>query len=328
MMLSDCVRAGNESDALSAALLALPALSGATAVAVLRRQEDGSLDLPTSWRDDGLDYVTQHDLPGHAGTLVLAWRDEPQADDALELALVVLDTVLARHQVQAAYDDLVARVDNAQQLADMGDYDWHIASNTNRWSDQLYRIYGLEPQSFNPTYERFLDMVHPDDRGRIAAIHQEAYRTGQPYQMVERIVRPDGEVRHLASNGQVIMDESGAPLRFRGTCIDITEQVHAEQERERLTMHMVEDRLRRRQALELNDSVVQGLATASYALDLGDIEQAASHLSRILSAARLMMDDLLRPGDGGPLAPGDLVRSAPAELPPECRASSDADAVR
>ena len=45
----------------------------------------------------------------------------------------------------------------------MGDYDWHIASDTNTWSDQLYRIYGYEPQSFNASYERFLANIHPDD---------------------------------------------------------------------------------------------------------------------------------------------------------------------
>ena len=49
----------------------------------------------------------------------------------------------------------------------MGDYDWHIPTDTNRWSDQLYRIYGHEPQSFNASYERFLSLIHPDDRERI-----------------------------------------------------------------------------------------------------------------------------------------------------------------
>ena len=79
-----------------------------------------------------------------------------------------------------------------------------------------------------PNYEQFLSMVHPDDRERIRAIHQQAYATGEPYEMIERIVRPDGEVRYLSSNGQVVTDETGTPVRMRGTCIDITERVHAE----------------------------------------------------------------------------------------------------
>ena len=106
------------------------------------------------------------------------------------------------------------RVDRAQQLANMGDYDWHIPTDTNRWSDQLYRIYGHEPQSFNATYEMFIGNIHPEDRERIQAIHQRAYATGDPYQMIERIVRQDGEVRYLSSNGQVVMDGSGVPMRM------------------------------------------------------------------------------------------------------------------
>src|SRR5690349_10197298 len=153
---------------------------------------------------------------------------------APELGTVEHEVAL-RLEAEAALNDLRLRVDNAQQLANMGDYDWHIPTDTNRWSDQLYRIYGYEPQSFNATYERFLSNIHPEDRERIQGIHQQAYATGEPYQMIERIVRPDGEVRYLSSNGEVIMDGSGTPVRMRGTCVDVTERVLAEQERERVS---------------------------------------------------------------------------------------------
>ena len=133
-----------------------------------------------------------------------------------------------KEAAEEALRDLQARVDNAQQLAHMGDYDWEIATDTNTWSDQLFRIYGHEPGAFKPNYEQFLSMIHPDDQERIKAIHQQAYATGEPYEMIERIVRPDGEVRYLSSNGQVVTDENGTPIRMRGTCIDITERVLAE----------------------------------------------------------------------------------------------------
>ena len=116
----------------------------------------------------------------------------------------------------------------------MGDYDWHIPTDTNTWSDQLFRIYGYEPGEFHPSYEKFLSLIHPEDRDRISALHQNAYATGEPYQMIERIVRPDGEVRYLSSNGEVIMDGEGTPVRMRGTCVDITERVLADRERERI----------------------------------------------------------------------------------------------
>ena len=191
--------------------------------------------VPEAWRTAGVQHVAARRLPGEHGVLVLAWGNgDAEASPALDVALTLLDTALARTSVEEELADVVARVDNAQHLADMGDYDWHIPSDTNRWSDQLYRIYGHEPQSFNPSYERFVSMIHPDDRERITKLHQSAYATGEPYQMIERIVRPDGEVRYLSSNGEVLMDASGTPVRMRGTCIDITDRVTAEQEREHI----------------------------------------------------------------------------------------------
>lgn len=306
----ECARAEDVEQVIEVAVAALPVLVGAAAVQHLRpgRQPSGR---------DPFDavHLERHRLPGLAGELLLAWDHRPaRPDNLLDAALAVVDTAVGRRAAEAEYADLVARVDNAQQLANMGDYDWHIASDTNRWSDQLYRIYGHEPQSFNASYERFLGMLHPDDRDHIVEVHQEAYRTGEPYQMTERVVRPDGEVRYLASNGQVLMDARGTPQRFRGTCIDITERVLAEQEREEAAAHAAEHVARRRQALELNDSVVQGLVAATYALELDDLDQAARHVAGTLAAARSMMDDLLGPDERDELRPGDLVRSAPARF--------------
>lgn len=150
------------------------------------------------------------------------------------MALTILRAALARVASHAELVDLASRIDNAQHLARMGDYDWHIPTDTNRWSDELFRIYGHEPQSFNPSYETFVSLLHPDDRDRITALHKHAYATGEPYAMAERIVRPDGEVRHLSSNGEVVMGPDGTPVRMRGTCIDVTDRVLAEREREHL----------------------------------------------------------------------------------------------
>jgi PAS domain S-box-containing protein len=214
------------------------------------------------------------------------------------------------------------RVDNAQQLANMGDYDWHIPTDTNRWSDQLYRIYGFEPQSFNASYERFLGLIHPDDRDRISAIHQRAYATGEPYEMIERIVRPDGEVRYLSSNGQVVVDETGSPIRMRGTCIDITERVLAETERERAAVRLGEAHERRRQASEINDNVVQGLTTAIYALELEDTARAQQLLQSTLEAARALMSGLGGGDVGQEILDSDLLRTAPARVSPAPGASA------
>ncbi len=219
-----------------------------------------------------------------------------------------------REAAQDALRDLRTRVDDAQQLAHMGDYDYEIATDTITWSDQLFRIYGYQPRQIEPDYEGFLSMVHPDDQALVKAVHQQAYATGEPFEMVERIVRADGEVRFLSSNGQVVTDEHGAPTRIRGTCIDITERVLAEQEREAHAARVHEEQTRRRAALEINDSVVQGLTAALYALELHDTDAVRDYVRRTLDAAREIITDLVGPLEG-PVEPGDLVRTSPSALP-------------
>src|SRR4051794_24308893 len=112
----------------------------------------------------------------------------------------------------------------AQRISHVGSYDFDIATNTNTWSDELYRIYGHEPGAFHATYEKFLDLVHPDDRETVVNIHQQALATMSAYQMEERVVWPDGQVRTLASWGEVVPDADGKPGRMVGICWDITEQ--------------------------------------------------------------------------------------------------------
>jgi len=227
----------------------------------------------------------------------------PARDQDLE------DVTHARAAAEESLRDLQMRVDNAQLLANMGDYDWHIESDTNRWSDQLFRIYGYEPQAFNPSYDKFLSLIHPDDRERIQEIHQRAYATGEPYQMMERIVRPDGEVRYLSSNGQVVTDANGTPIRMRGTCIDVTERVLADEAREHHAAREREERMRRQAALE-----IKGLTAALYALEVEDTDAIGVYVRRTLDAAQRLITDLVNPLEGDELSPGDLVRSVPTTL--------------
>jgi PAS domain S-box-containing protein len=257
-------------------------------------------------------HVTPAAVSAIDGTDGPRWEQGGAVGDVLPERLV--HALREKEAAEEALRDLQARIDNAQQLAHMGDYDWEIASDINTWSDQLFKIYGHEPGAFNPSYEMFISFIHPEDRERIQAIHQQAYATGEPYEMIERIVRPDGEVRYLSSNGQVVTDEHGNPVRMRGTCIDITERVHAEEEREAHAARVHEEQTRRQAALEINDSVVQGLTAALYALELDDTDAVRDYVRRTLDSARAIITDLVGPVEGK-VAPGDLVRTSPSTLP-------------
>lgn len=112
----------------------------------------------------------------------------------------------------------------AQEITHIGSWEWDLAGAAVVWSDELYRIYGLAPGSREITLEVFLSMVHPDDRARIQEEVGRALERGGRFAYGERIVRPDGSVRHLDTVGNVVPGPDGRPIALIGTCRDITEQ--------------------------------------------------------------------------------------------------------
>jgi len=125
-------------------------------------------------------------------------------------------------------DDRVARVERqlaaAQAITHIGSWEWDVRTNAVEWSDELYRIYGLEPRSRPITYEFFLSRVHPDDRENTARKVREAIERGGRFVYLERILRPDGSVRVLDTIGEVVRDDEGNARSLLGTCRDVTEE--------------------------------------------------------------------------------------------------------
>ena len=121
-----------------------------------------------------------------------------------------------------------ARLANAQRIAQLGHWDRDIVTNELWWSDETYRIFGLEPQAFGATYEAFLEIVHPDDREMVREAVERALAERRPYSIVHRIVLPDGEVRFVHEQAEAVYDDAGQPVRINGTIHDITERKAAE----------------------------------------------------------------------------------------------------
>jgi PAS domain S-box-containing protein len=115
----------------------------------------------------------------------------------------------------------------AERMAHLGFWVWDVGKNRIRWSDELYRIYGLEPGSCAPSFETYLSHVHPQDRTRVRDTIERALRDKSPIAFEERIVRPEGEVRWLHSWGNVAVNEEGQVTEIFGTCLDMTELVRA-----------------------------------------------------------------------------------------------------
>jgi PAS domain S-box-containing protein len=116
----------------------------------------------------------------------------------------------------------------AQQITHIGSFEWDLATNAVTWSDELYRIYGLAPQSCEITLEVFVSKLHPDDRARVQNEVRAALQRGGRFSYVERILRPDGSLRHLQTVGEVACDANGRSVGLIGTCRDVTEELERE----------------------------------------------------------------------------------------------------
>jgi PAS domain S-box-containing protein len=152
-----------------------------------------------------------------------------------------------RREIDAKLEQQRMHLLEAQRLANLGSWSWDIATGRVDWSQQIYEIYGADPSDFGGTYHDYIDRVHPDDRERVRATITGALAAGGPFRMDERIVRPDGDIRHLQSSGKVIKNERGEAVMMLGICQDITERKSAEhalresEERYRLLVESVHD---------------------------------------------------------------------------------------
>ena len=192
----------------------------------------------------------------------------------------------------------------AQNLAGLGCWEWDAASGRVIWSDELYRIYGEERERFTPSYEGYLERVHPDDREQTRSTLARAVMDARGFTFDERIVRPGGEVRYLRSCVELVRDEKGRSLKVLGACLDITEQKNSEaalraaaDNLQALTRRLVEvqEAERRRIARELHDRVGQNLSALNINLDLAlGAATGASPLRRRIEDSVSLVDATLQ----------------------------------
>ena len=121
-----------------------------------------------------------------------------------------------------------ARLAAAQRIAHLGNWEWNLRTDAWYWSDELYRLLGYQPREIMPGIERFLERLHPEDREAVAQIIECSRREQGAYGVEFRVRLPDGAVRYLHAQGEVVGDERGDPAKLSGTIQDVSARKQAE----------------------------------------------------------------------------------------------------
>lgn len=223
-----------------------------------------------------LTYAEARELPG--GRFVIRGRMAPLPGGR----------VLAVARNVSVEQGAVERVAELERLTSTGTWVWDLSDGRMHWSAELRRIVGL-PADVPVTSTTVLDHLHAEDRERLAQWVRGLRATGRATQIECRLFRPDGEVRLISARGALVSDEDGVPLRLFGTVQDITEQRRLQRREQDAT----EAARQLDRALQFNDDVVQTLARATLALELGRLDEVRSAVRDGMATVRAIMSELL-----------------------------------
>jgi PAS domain S-box-containing protein len=147
-------------------------------------------------------------------------------------SLVLAALTVQRELAAQTLGERERQLAQAQTIAQLGSFEWDVAGDHLTMSSGLRRILGPEDEDPEPAagLGTLTASVHPDDRPRVTETILRSSRNGAPFRLEARVVRPDGEVRVLATRGELARDEQGRPVRLIGVCQDVTDQRHSEEQ--------------------------------------------------------------------------------------------------
>ena len=206
-------------------------------------------------------------LIGLAGLGVSYRRDRRQA----------LERETAANNLRASEHSL----NEAQRIAHLGSWDMDIANNVLTWSDEIYRIFEIDPEKFGATYEAFLNAIHPDDREQVNNAYTESLKNRTPYNIEHRLLMKDGRVKYVNEICENFYGKDGRPVRSFGIVHDITERKQLEEKINEFNRNLESRVIERTALLEASNKDMENFSY-SISHDLRAPLRAINGFSKIL----------------------------------------------
>jgi PAS domain S-box-containing protein len=139
----------------------------------------------------------------------------------------VIRNVTERVRMERELENSRARLAEAERVAQIGSWEWDLVNDNTTWSDGLFHIYGLSREQFDPSFDGGIRRVFPEDRELVRASIETALAQRSSFTLEYRVLRADGRVRTLRSQGDVVVNDAGEPVRLVGVVQDVTDATPA-----------------------------------------------------------------------------------------------------
>jgi PAS domain S-box-containing protein len=197
-----------------------------TLVEAEQDQEKIDRNIQTLMRGEPLLFETQHrHKDGHLINVEVSAR-------YLEARGGVIVTFIRDITGRKKYEqELLAQstsLNDAQRIAHIGSWELDLVSNKLSWSEEIFRIFEIDPAKFGASYEAFLERIHPDDRDKVNIAFTESVEQHSRYEITHRLLMADGRIKYVQERGYSFYDGQGKALRSMGTVQDVTERVQIE----------------------------------------------------------------------------------------------------
>lgn len=181
-------------------------------------------------RAASVEYRVIHPGDGSVHWLLSQGSPKYDPDGRLVRYIGLITDITERKLVENTLLENKARLDQALEAANAGIWEWNLKSGVNIWSDEVWRLYGLEPHGNAPSFALWAETILPEDREATCQTVRKAATEGSDISIEYRVRYPDGSVHWLLSRGKPVKDNRGAIVRYLGTIIDITRQKSLEEQ--------------------------------------------------------------------------------------------------